>query len=317
VRILMLAPQQNEKYNWGHQLFREEIARRVDVFFYGFRYPIYEEFGSIHVPEIVAEFGPFDVIFVEGPKHAGYFTGMEEIRDSLKVSILVDYVPPYLGMYNKFIQKMCLDVAFVVCPYSLREFVKMQRREAFNKHVRVAYLPFSVDTDVYRNLGMEKDIDVTALFAQVPWCYKKRKAVQKLVGDMQVKSLIGGSSPGTRVVHEEYVRAINRSKIFLSSNNIYNVVSLKYFECLACGTFLLTDRPEGMEELGFVDGEHLVIYKDLADLERRIKYYLEHGQEREAVAKKGMALVRSRHSGSVRAKQFLKILADENFIPNF
>ena len=35
MRILLLNPNQIERYNWGHQLFKNEFAKHHDVVYYG------------------------------------------------------------------------------------------------------------------------------------------------------------------------------------------------------------------------------------------------------------------------------------------
>jgi len=316
MRILMLTPDQSLKYNWGHHLFRQEVARQADVVFYGLRYPLYEKSGNDYVPEIVEEFGPFDVIFVEGPRYAGFFMGMEDVKGVIKTAILVDYNQTRrLHQYHRFIEKMDLSRVFFPIRASQRKFLGQVRRKAV-RNIQGDYLPFSVDTNIYRRLGVEKTFDVMAVFSVIQWAYPYRKKIQELVTEMPVKALVSGGIPGSRIVHEKYVECINRSKIFISESSIAKIVTMKYYECLACGTFLLTDRPEGMEALGFVDGEHLVLYDGLDDLRGKIEYYLEHEQEREEIAERGMDLVRNRHSGKIRAKQFLRYLSDENFVAN-
>ena len=60
-----------------------------------------------------------------------------------------------------------------------------------------------------------------------------------------------------------------------------------------------------MQELGFKDGKHLVIYRDMNDLRNKIKYYLKHEKEREAIAKNGMEFTRENHNNNIRVKEML------------
>jgi len=56
------------------------------------------------------------------------------------------------------------------------------------------------------------------------------------------------------------------------------------------GSFLLTNKiPElkNAEDYGFIDGIHYVSYSSLEDAKSKAKYYLEHDQERENIAKAG------------------------------
>jgi len=126
MRFLILAPDQHTKYNHGHQLFRDEITRQHECVSYG-HWPKTNPPNDTHIPNLVKTLDPFDVILIEGPKYAGHVTGVAELP-GVKVSLFMDYVPPYIERYHKFLIENDLDIVFVNCLYSLRHFRKMQRR---------------------------------------------------------------------------------------------------------------------------------------------------------------------------------------------
>jgi spore maturation protein CgeB len=109
-----------------------------------------------------------------------------------------------------------------------------------------------------------------------------------------------------RVVNNEYINTLNRSKIFANSGGVgYVGLSMKFTEVLACGTFLITEEPNDMQAAGFKNGEHFVVFKDLNDLKRKINYYLKHEKERKEIALKGMKFVNANHNNDIRVKQFI------------
>jgi spore maturation protein CgeB len=174
---------------------------------------------------------------------------------------------------------------------------------------RVYMLPFSVDTNTYRQIpNVNKVIDVLAVFTVRDDVYPNRKRVVKLLESMKELRILT-----KRVIRTQLVKTINASKIIITSNNIYNSLSMRYTETLACGGFLLADEPEDIDILGFVDGRHLVLYKDLKDLRDKIQYYLKHDRERERIAKRGMDLVRKHHSCKRRVREFTNIVKRELF----
>jgi spore maturation protein CgeB len=65
-----------------------------------------------------------------------------------------------------------------------------------------------------------------------------------------------------------------------------------------------------MDELGFKDGRHLVLYKGMKDLEDKIRYFLKNEKEREEIAKNGMNFTRKNHNNTLRVQQFLKIIKE-------
>ena len=311
MRILILAPDQHTKYNFGHQLFRDEIARQHEVDSFG-HWPKKNPPHDTHIPNLIKDRKPYDAILVEGPKYAGHLTGIAEIP-AVRFSLFNDYVPPYIEMYDKFMEKNKLNVVFANCLYSLRHIRKMQRRGTISKGVDAHWLPFSVDINYFqksRGFRFIKDVDAMAVYSDIPWCYKNRRTVQREIQTWGIKTVVGGTSPGQRIWHKDYVSLINRSKIFVTSNNIYKVMSMKYTEAMACGTFVLADAPEGFTEQGFVDGEHLVLYDGIQDLKEKVFYYLDHDHEgeRERIAESGMKFVQSRHTNRLRVKYLSHVI---------
>ena len=301
MKILLLSPDQRKRYNWCHQLFRDELGRHHDVTYYGDGFPNYNP--DIGVPKLIKKLGRPDIILTYGLKYTLPFKGLGKIKDIPKVHIVVDYFPPHSGGYkgswirqHNFFEERKYDLFLGVVGRVVKTL------ESNNITDKAYLLPFCVDTNIYKKLNIPKTIDVMGSFTNRRDVYPRRKDIQKMISNMDIKSLT------KRVVHNQYIKSINASKIVITSNNIYGSLSMKYTECLACGSFLLADRPEDFDELGYIDGKHLVLYKDLPDLKDKIRYYLKHKKERERIAKQGMNFVRENHSAEIRAKQFTKIV---------
>jgi spore maturation protein CgeB len=175
---------------------------------------------------------------------------------------------------------------------------------------KVFLLPFSVDTNIYKDLNIkDKPNDVLAAFTVRDDVYPNRKKVHKLLSRMGLQNIIT-----KRVSQYALVQAINKSKISITSNNIFSSLSMRYTEVLSSGGFLLADKPEDFSELGYVDGKHLVLYKDLNDLKEKIYYYLKHEKERRHISRQGMEFVRTNHSCEIRARQFKEVIEKELYI---
>jgi len=86
-------------------------------------------------------------------------------------------------------------------------------------------------------------------------------------------------------------------------------INMRCFEVLGCGSFLLTDRTSNIEEI-FEDGKHLVLYDSLDDMVEKARYYIEHDEEREAIAKAGMEYVLANHTIDHRVDKMLKTVKD-------
>ena len=85
----------------------------------------------------------------------------------------------------------------------------------------------------------------------------------------------------------------NRSKIniHLTLRSITSGMPLRILDVLACGGFLLTNYQRETAEY-FEDGRELVMYSNFQDLYEKIDYFLEHEEERTAIARAGYLKVR-------------------------
>ena len=156
--------------------------------------------------------------------------------------------------------------------------------------------------NIYKKLHLQKIFDVLTSSTTRQDVYPNRIKVNELVSSMNLKVLT------KRVVHFDYIKSINQSKICIISINIFNSPNMKFTEFTSCGSFVLTDKPQDFDELGFVNGKHLVLYKNLNDLQDKINYYLKNDKERESIALNGMNFVRQNHSNEVRVKQMLDVI---------
>jgi len=315
MKILYLYPNKIGKRNWGYQLFRNEIARQHKVTFYGKRHPNFDPL-CVDVRDILKRCdSPPDMIMTFGNDSMKLYKGLENITGILKVHFLGDYndsINPELKVYknnienqNKYLKNIKFDVIFTLSYRAL----KLLRK---NKICDVTgCLPFSIDTNIYKDYNLKKTNDVMAVYStktQKADAYPNRNLIHQMISKMKVSSKID------YVVHHAMIKWINRSKININSINYYRTLNGRFTETLACGTLLLTDKPDDLEKLGFVDGKHLVIYKDLKDLKAKILYYLSHDDERERIAQQGEDFVRKHHSCQIRVKEMMNFIKEKTRI---
>jgi spore maturation protein CgeB len=82
--------------------------------------------------------------------------------------------------------------------------------------------------------------------------------------------------------------------------------SPRVFEAMACGAFVLCDRQRDVLAL-FRDGEHLACFSDGDDLAVKVRYYLEHPGERQAIARKGREEVLANHTYVHRLHELIAV----------
>lgn len=83
-------------------------------------------------------------------------------------------------------------------------------------------------------------------------------------------------------------------------------VNMRVFEATATGSFLITQRVPGIEDL-YEDGKEIALYDTTDEAMEKIKYYLEHDEEREAIAKAGMEKTLKNNTYKHRLDEMLKI----------
>ncbi|MDI9569825.1 MAG: glycosyltransferase [Pseudomonadota bacterium] len=123
---------------------------------------------------------------------------------------------------------------------------------------------------------------------------------------------------GAHTRPEEWLKIYSAARIVLSSHYrdplerfpVYQA-SPRVFEILACGAFQLCDDQRDMFAL-FQDAHDLVIFTNAEDMVAKVKYYLEHPEERNAIAAQGRKTVLSRHTYQDRIKELLTKIGHDN-----
>jgi len=308
VRILLLSPNQIAKYNWGHQLFRNEIGKEHEVRYYGEGYSGWDP--NLNVSEVIRKFyvSSPDMLITYGWRYSRSFQGFDKVNIP-NIHISVDYVEKkgrFSGTIDRqsgFFDQLKPSIVFGVTSHGVSN---LKRDNVCDK---VYLLPFSVDTNIYKQIpNTIKVIDVLAAFTVRSDVYLNRGKVHNMLRGMK-----GLRTLTKRVSNMRLVKAISASKITITSNNIYNSLSMRYTEVLSCGGFLLADKPEDFDRFGYIDKKHLVLYKDINDLRDKIQYYLKHDSEREHIARQGMKFVRKHHSCKRRVGEFTDIVKRELF----
>ncbi len=115
------------------------------------------------------------------------------------------------------------------------------------------------------------------------------------------------------VIGNSMVEAINSYKIHFN-RNIANDINYRSFETLGCGTVLATNYNSQYDELGFIDGDNCILYRNKDDLIKKIKNVLLNHELRFTIEKNGLELAK-KHTYIARAKKLLKIVKENNKCP--
>lgn len=189
--------------------------------------------------------------------------------------------------------------------------------------VGVAYWPIGVENDYFVERDTEFDYDVTFMGAlyghgKFPEAENREQSV-KAISEMDLKfglfgthwERIGLKAEYTGERHAENARIYSRSKMALSisqASNLWGYSSDRLYNICAAGCPALVQRFAGMRPHGFMDGETCIEWNTFDEMKDKIKYYLEHEDEREMIGRNGQQLVRSRHRWENRIDALLTMI---------
>ncbi|MBU2495964.1 MAG: glycosyltransferase [Candidatus Omnitrophica bacterium] len=158
-------------------------------------------------------------------------------------------------------------------------------------------LLLAFDENLHRKIpGTVKDIDL--LF--VGWLSKRRKIFLKKISS-QFNCL------ATAAYGEDLVRLANRAKIVLNIHaEDFPDTETRVFETLGCGSFLLSEQLSSENPFSELE---LVQFRDTEGLMKKIRYFLDHAEEREAIAEQGHAAALKNHTYTQRARQIVETMS--------
>lgn len=206
---------------------------------------------------------------------------------------------------KKFINENHVKYLFSIC----RDAFKIYYPEYLDK---MFWFPHFVNTDVFKDYGQPKDIDVLMMGCISGKEYKFRKHILSVM--QHEPGFVYHTHPGYKYsvdpdeyVRENYAKEINRAKIFITEDSIYHYPVKKYYEVPACNTLLLAPTSRELEDLGFIPGVNFV---DIAedDFLEKSRYYILHDKEREEISYRVYEMVRTRHSAQKRSMDFINTL---------
>jgi hypothetical protein len=225
--------------------------------------------------------------------------------------IFSDYYPKYYWRYAK---KICslVDINYV---FREKNIIDLQSRNIFNGKVLRAYY-IAKDNYICSEEELIKGIPDVLCLAH----YEKDKRIEYLEELCKAHIKIGvpvNLAEKLDAKYSDYVVAIKNTMapnynrllssckipiIFLSSLN-HDTYTTRCFEIPAAGAFVFCQYTDDMNSM-FEDGKEAVYFFDKKDFVDKIRYYLDHDEDRIAIAKAGhQRLVKDGHEVSDRARE--------------
>ena len=206
---------------------------------------------------------------------------------------------------------------------------------------------WAADTAIYHPVGPRGGADAPGVSFVGGWTKPRAKIVARLMKAGIPLEVYGGGWERGRVSNEEMIRIFGASKInlglnpapgFLNKNSLGRLafrrsrerivpdlhifrnlqtllhrnipqIKARHFEIPACGGFVMTSMADDLGSFYEIDKE-VVIYEGVDDCAEKVRYYLDHPSEREAIARAGYERTIRDHT---YAKRFEKIFKEAGF----
>lgn len=168
-------------------------------------------------------------------------------------------------------------------------------------HPSVHWLPLACDGEVHRGSEVEKEWDV-GFVGNVSQDRERRRKLDMVAKHFSTNDYL------KQYRKEEIAEIYSRSRIVFNCA-VGNEVNMRVFEAMASGSLLVTERvANGQSEL-FEDGVHFVEYSGDSEMIEKTRYYLEHDDERERIARAGQETVLRDHTYRSRCDEVLEVVA--------
>ncbi len=208
---------------------------------------------------------------------------------------------PNSKWHNKFLKfyRSLASFRLVCTGVNLTEKLK---REGLD----VCFLPKGFDHTLMKLTYCKRDIELGFIGRTKSATYAQREqfltTLQKTMGLTIIRT-----EPG-----KEYVETLNRIRYFVSADIGLTEYMTKNFEAMACGCVLIAFR-QGAEEKqqGLIDMENIVLYRDINELQNKIRLLQQDQKLSDKIAENGYRLATQNHSYNVLAKRFFTLIEPE------
>jgi len=156
------------------------------------------------------------------------------------------------------------------------------------------YITQGVDLEIFKpsNIKENKEIDVLFVGAKT---LKRKKYVDYLLKNGVNIVCYGKGWNNKSIFLEELVDKYRKSKIILNFHKEDSGFSIRVFQVIATGSFLLSEYCSDLERI-FEKAVHLDWFNNAEECLKLIKFYLENEETREKIRKEGYRLVSQKYS---------------------
>lgn len=180
------------------------------------------------------------------------------------------------------------------------------------------YLPHGANVrQHYPIAGTAKEIDLVFVGAWSPWRDQVIASAFEVTQDIALyghswikksrlpRDVLHQIHKGERVLGAPLNALHNKARVVLNADRTVRLgLNMRYFEVLASGSCLLTDNALDLHNY-FTDNEHLCVYQDLEDMQRKLRWLLDNEDERQRISANGFREVMERHTCDHRVQALI------------
>ena len=270
--------------------------------------------ASKYKPDIFLESGGWNILpeAIEDMRQMGITTALWTIDPPRIFDSIIKAAPHY-----DFVFTQGSEASEILQNYNIR-----------NLH----WLPFACDPDYHKPVNLtdnekrQYSCDICFVGSGWPSLYPERIELLTNLSDYNLGiwgpgwNKIDNKSPLRKYIRAGFTKPEEWTKIFSASKIIFHShfrdpkgvvpcyqASPRVFEALSCGGFLVVDEQRDVLRL-FVNGEDLVVFKNINDLKRIIEYYLINDDKARSIARNGKEKVLKNHTFKHRVNTMLTII---------
>ncbi|MFA7626010.1 MAG: glycosyltransferase [Candidatus Kapaibacterium sp.] len=165
----------------------------------------------------------------------------------------------------------------------------------FKDRMNAFYMPYAVDTKIFKPLDIEEEYDVGFI---------GNIRLQERIRRINLIKNHFKTYTGSNLYMNDANHYLNKCKIIFNTAD-GKEINMRVFEALAAKKLLVTEEVNHLNEL-FTDGEHLITYKNDNEIVDKISYYLNNNNLRNSIADNGYLQLIKNHTYANRAEFIVK-----------